>query len=288
MNAEFISCLNRMAESNLDKKTVEGFGDEWNRFDQSDLSPKEVKEMFDSYFSIFPWHKLPKESVGFDLGCGSGRWAKLVAPEVGKLHCIEPSEVALEVAKKNLAAQTNCEFHLADVDNIPLNNESADFGYSLGVLHHIHDTGEGIRSCVLKLKKGAPFLIYLYYNFDNEPWWFKLIWKLTETGRFLISRLPYGARYKISQIIALLIYMPLARFSLLIERLGFNVGSIPLSFYRNRSFYVMRNDALDRFGTRLEKRFSKEEICRMMESAGLENIVFSDFAPYWCAVGYKK
>ena len=50
----------------------------------------------------------------------------------------------------------------------------------------------------------------------------------------------------------------------------------------------MRTDALDRFGTKLEKRFTKAKIRQMMEHAGLEKIVFSDYAPYWCAVGYKK
>jgi hypothetical protein len=50
----------------------------------------------------------------------------------------------------------------------------------------------------------------------------------------------------------------------------------------------MRTDALDRFGTKLEKRFTKTEISQMMERIGLEDIVFSDSAPYWCAVGYKK
>ena len=29
---------------------------------------------------------------------------------------------------------------------------------------------------------------------------------------------------------------------------------------KNKTFYFMRTDALDRFGTKLEKRFTKEEI----------------------------
>lgn len=29
--------------------------------------------------------------IGFDLGCGSGRWAFFVAPKVAKLHCIDRS-----------------------------------------------------------------------------------------------------------------------------------------------------------------------------------------------------
>ena len=43
---------------------------------------------------------MPKKAEGFDMGCGTGRWAKFVAPKVGKLHCIDPSN-AIVVAKKN-------------------------------------------------------------------------------------------------------------------------------------------------------------------------------------------
>ena len=119
-------------EINVDSKTVEGFGDEWERFDQSSLAEKEQKEIFESYFSIFPWHVLPENAEGFDLGCGSGRWAKMVAPKVGRLHCIDPS-AALDIARKNLAEYENCEFHHATVDAIPIEDSTMDFGYSLGV-----------------------------------------------------------------------------------------------------------------------------------------------------------
>lgn len=48
----------------------------------------------------------------------------------------------------------------------------------------------------------------------------------------------------------------------------------------------MRTDALDRFGTRLERRFTKIEMKELMERAGLENIKFSETS-FWTAVGYK-
>lgn len=272
---------------NKHQATVDGFSDEWERFDQTGMKEKDASDIFNSYFSIFPWHKLPESAVGFDLGCGSGRWAKLVAPRIGQLHCIDPS-AAINIARKNLVNQKNCEFYNASVDNIPLANKSMDFGYSLGVLHHIPDTGAALADCVAKLKPGAPFLLYLYYSFDNRPTWFRLLWKASELIRALVSLMPHSLRYFMSQIIAALIYWPLARFAKLAEFLNFDVKNYPLSIYRNRGFYVMRTDALDRFGTRLEQRFSKIEIQQMMEGAGLERIVFSDKTPFWCAVGFAK
>lgn len=276
-----------MGHSNLDKATVAGFGDEWERFDQSALPPEEHQRIFNKYFSIFPWQALPENAEGFDLGCGSGRWAKLVAPRVGRLHCIDPSS-ALEVARRNLAQNPNCEFHSASVDALPLSDNSMDFGYSLGVLHHVPDTQAAIAACVTKLKIGAPLLLYLYYAFDNRPVWFRLIWKASDLLRQVISRLPHGARYAVSQLLAAIIYFPLARTALTLEKMGFTVDTLPLSAYRHCSFYTMRTDALDRFGTRLEQRFTQQQIRHMMQQAGLENIQFSTELPFWCAIGYRK
>jgi SAM-dependent methyltransferase len=273
---------------NIDARTVAGFGDEWSRFDQSALDEREVQYLFGQYFRVFPWEKLPEGAVGFDVGCGSGRWAKCVAPRVGLLHCVDASAEALAVARRNLAGAANCVFHHASVDSLPLADDSADFGYSLGVLHHVPDTAAGVRSCVAKLKPGAPLLLYLYYAFDNRPAWFRALWRASEVGRWAISRSPYGVRSAVSQAIAATIYYPLARLARLLEKLGRDVENFPLAPYRKYSFYSMRTDALDRFGTRLEQRFTAREIEAMMREAGLENIAFSDQMPYWCAVGYKK
>lgn len=275
---------------NKDEKTVNGFGDEWERFDQKDLSLEEHKELFERYFSIFPWDKVTDESTGFDMGCGSGRWAKLLAPKVGKLHCIDPSS-ALEIARRNLVKMDNCFFHKNGVGEKILPDASQDFGISLGVLHHVPDTAAGIQSCSQMLKPGAPFLLYLYYALDNRPFWFRFLWKLSDFIRSITSKLPHTLRYIVSQIIAVVVYWPFARVSRLLERAGLPesmVSLIPLSTYRSLSFYTIRTDALDRFGTRLEQRFTKKEIFKMMSNAGLENITFSDSEPYWVAVGYKK
>jgi SAM-dependent methyltransferase len=268
------------------RAVVKGFGEEWRKFDQSGVDRGELREIFDAYFAIFPWEDLPPDATGFDLGCGSGRWAYFVAPKVGRLHCIDPSLAALEVARKRLRAFGNCELECASAEAIPLADDSADFGYSIGVLQFVPSTSQGIEACVRKLKPGAPFLIYLYYALENRPLWFRAIWRVSDVFRQLISRLPFAWKSRVCDVIAALVYWPLARFGRLVTRVGLSADGLPVASYRNRSFYVMRNDALDRFGTRVEKRFTKQEIERMMHEAGLEHIRFSE-GPYWCATGRK-
>lgn len=273
--------------SNRHESTVAGFGDEWTTFDQVSLDEGELDELFARYFAIFPWNLLPGDAVGVDVGCGSGRWARRVAPRVGNLHLIDPSHAALTVARRNLAAHSNCTFHEADVGDLPLPPASADFVYSLGVLHHVPDTAAAIRACAGLLRPGAPLLVYLYYAFDNRPGWYRRLWRASDLLRQGLARSPHAVKLLVTSLVAAGVYWPLAR----LARLGSRVApgkaaNLPLAFYADRSFYTMRTDAYDRFGTRLEQRFTRAQIEGMLLDAGLERVRFSDEAPYWCAVAF--
>jgi hypothetical protein len=103
----------------------------------------------------------------------------------------------------------------------------------------------------------------------------------------VICKLPFRAKRAVTNLIAATVYWPLSRAAALLERGGMDVSNIPLSHYRNRAFYSLRTDALDRFGTPLERRFSRDDIKAMMTAAGLELIRFRDDEPYWCACGYR-
>ena len=276
-----------VASSNIDRRTVDGFGEEWAAFDQRALGGDEYAGWFDAYFGIFPFATLNPDAEGFDLGCGSGRWAAGVAPKVGRLHCIDPAQKALDVARRRLNDTKNVDFHMAASDAIPLADNSQDFGYSLGVLHHIPDTARALGDAVSKLKPGAPFLVYLYYALDGRPAWFRGLWLASDSIRRGVVRLPFAARKVTTTVMAGLVYWPLARGARLAERMGMDVAGIPLSAYRHGSFYTMRTDALDRFGTKLEQRFTREQIQAMMLKAGLQNIRFSDKEPFWVACGVR-
>jgi ubiquinone/menaquinone biosynthesis C-methylase UbiE len=278
-------------DDNLDPRVARGFGREWSTFrqDEDHLSQAQRQAIFDDYFRIFPWHLLPPGGgVGLDVGCGTGRWSMLVAPRVQHLHLLDASAEALNVAKQNLRSMTNVSYLVNSVANIPIESMSLDFAFSLGVLHHVPDTEAAIATIAEKLKRNAPFLIYLYYALDNRPLWYRLLWRASNAARFVVSRLPHPLRLAFSQIVAALIYWPLARIALAMARHGRSSASLPLAYYADKTFYVMRTDAYDRFCTRLEKRFRRSDIERMLVRAGFKDIVFSNAPPFWCAVGIKS
>jgi len=259
---------------NVDVKTVQGFGEEWSKFTQAGLSDAERAEVFRQYFSLIDWTAKPGRAL--DMGCGSGRWALLAAPLVEELVAADASREALKVARNNISAP-NVSFVEATPDSLPFPDGHFDLIFSLGVLHHVPDTEGAIRSLAPKLAPGGTLLLYLYYAFDNRPAWFRAIWKVSDLARHIISGFPFSIRYVVSQLIAACVYWPLARAAKYLPL----PPSWPLRYYANRSFYFMRTDALDRFGTRLEKRFTRKQIVAMLESAGLSNIRFSESMPYW-------
>ena len=147
-------------ENNVDAKVARGFGDEWSKFrqDQTNLAQGERETIFANYFRIFPWDLLPPGGgTGADIGCGTGRWAKIVAPRVAHLHLLDASPDALAVARENLANAANVSFHVGSVGAIPLPDCSLDFAFSLGVLHHVPDTLGAIRATAEKLKARRAF-----------------------------------------------------------------------------------------------------------------------------------
>jgi len=273
---------------NVDERVVADFGAEWSRFRNKKLDPDELTAMFDDYGSIFPWAELPLGAVGFDAGCGSGRWARFFAPRVGHLHCVDASSEALDVARGNLTDFDNVSFHHGDLTSMPVALGSCDFGYSLGVLHHVPDTEAATRACVDRLKPGAPFLVYLYYDLEGTGLVRRTLLGLVTALRSVTARLPRRPKALVADALALVVYLPLARFAAVVERLGGKPDQLPLFQYRHRSFSVMRNDALDRFGTRLEKRYSRSEVQHLLEGAGLEQVTFSEAPPWWVAVGWKS
>jgi SAM-dependent methyltransferase len=225
-----------------------------------------------------------------DIGCGSGRFIKYLEGRYKKIAGIDPSQ-AIFAADKLIGENDNVELLMASTDNIPFPDNHFDFGYSLGVLHHIPDTKKALIDCVKKIKSGGYFLLYLYYKLENRPFYFKIFYWLSNIIRLGVSKLPAGIKRWVCNFLAVVLYMPFVLLcrALLFLRVPEKIRKhIPLQAYERQSFYIIRNDSLDRFGTPLEQRFSRKQIQAMMKEAGLGDIVFSEKIPFWHVVGRKQ
>jgi ubiquinone/menaquinone biosynthesis C-methylase UbiE len=277
-----------LGQENIDHTTVDSFGEEWKAFHGFDEA--ELMKLGDEYFDIVTEEMINKDTTLLEVGCGSGRFLKYLSSKAGRLVGVDPSE-AIFAADELLGKNEKIMLVRASANDLPFKDESFDFVCSIGVLHHIPNTFKALQACVDKVKKGGYFYTYLYYDLDNRGFVFRSLYKMSNAIRLGICKLPPRPKRFVCDLLAVGIYMPFILTSRLFRLAGIPVKyrrKIPLFGYENRSFYIIRNDSLDRFGTPLEQRFTKNQIQEMLEKAGLSEIVFSNNIPFWHVVGKKN
>jgi len=275
------------AEAPSADHVVAGFDFEWKTF--SHVGSPELGEVFGLYFDQVHPAMFDDHRIVLDGGCGAGRWAYEVARRGPRVVAVDLG-MSIEVARRNTASTSRVALVQADLREMPFAPAAFDWAYSLGVLHHLNEPNRALSRLVEATAPGGIVLLYLYYALDNRGFAYRLLFRGVDLTRRLSSRTPRSVTLVLATAIATIVYWPLARASALAARFGL-VGladALPLSFYRERSFRTMRNDSLDRFGTRLERRFSRRQMIQLMEAAGLADVRISPNVPYWHGIGRRR
>jgi len=277
---------------NIDSEVVDHFGKEWAKYNYLDgIASEALDNQFEAYVKPIDLLNFDKQtSIAADFGAGSGRWTERLAPFFKKIYAVEPSLSAVNVMVEKFAREPKIEVLNENIEENSIPANSLDLAISLGVLHHIPDTSKAILDISKKIKHGGTFLCYLYYKVENKPIYYRFLFRIVNLNRYLISRLPHSIRMILAKVIALVVYLPLARFSLFQMKRGKDISNIPLHHYAEMPFVMLENDALDRFGTRLEQRFNKDEIERMLTGANfdLSTLNYSGSEPFWTFAVQKK
>ena len=91
----------------IQKKTVETFGQEWSEFNR--ITTEHYSE-FENYFDIVNIENLKGKNI-IDLGCGIGRWSKILADRVNlnSLTLFDYSN-SIYIARENFREYDNIIF----------------------------------------------------------------------------------------------------------------------------------------------------------------------------------
>ena len=150
-----------------DEGYSDNFGYQWNRWARVQFEDHNVggpmqghtTRMF-TEITQFSAERLRGKTV-LDMGCGPGRFTD-VALEMGA------SVVALDYSSAIDAAQTNFSgknadvlFVQGDVLRLPLKDNSVDYSFSIGVLHHTPSPATGVREAY-RVTNGGEFAIRVY------------------------------------------------------------------------------------------------------------------------------
>jgi SAM-dependent methyltransferase/uncharacterized protein YbaR (Trm112 family) len=267
---------------NLQIKTAESFSYEWRHF----------PEMRAEWESNFWDYMAPHEPGAFDgkrvmdAGCGNGRHAYYAARNGAEVWAVDLG-AAIEVARRNTAGMKSVYVIQADLQNLPFKFESFDFIYSIGVLHHLENPEEAFRNLLKYLKPGGIVHIYLYWRPEDQPVKRTLL-SLVAFIRKITTRLPHRALYVLSYPTAAVAHvMFIWPYRILkVLRLRSIAERLPMRQYARYPFRVCVNDQFDRFSAPIEFRYTRSEVLKLFERAGLQQIaVRPNFG--WCATGQK-
>lgn len=249
------------------------FGAEWESFPQ--ILPEHRQE-FDHYFDLTDTTALGGMRV-CDLGCGIGRWSHFLQEKCRELVLVDFSE-AIFVARKNLAGAHNALFFMGDLQVLPFRVDFADFLFCLGVLHHLPTNAlDEVRA----LSRYSPLLlVYLYYALDNKPAAFRVLLAGVSALRGMLCRLRNPRlRSVLAWSAAIMIYKPLVVAGTVLRPVGLS-RHVPLyEVYKGKSLRRIRQDAYDRFFTRIEQRFTRREIFGLCDT--FSDVSVSESWPYW-------
>lgn len=249
------------------------FGVQWQKF--SGFLPEHEAE-FRNYFDEVDLEALRGKRI-CDFGCGSGRWASFLQEIAGEMVMLDFSD-AIFIARRNFEHADNMLFFMADVTNLPFADDAFDFGYCLGVLHHLPTPA--LRE-VRRLGRLTPsLLVYLYYALDNRPIHFRVLFRLANAVRGLTSSIrSRPARAVLTEIMLWTFYMPLIGIGHVADLVG-GGRHVPLyEGYAGNSLGRIRQDVYDRFFTGIEQRVSRTEIMALKDT--FSEVVISTSIPYW-------
>lgn len=141
------------------------YGNLWKKLND-DYVNNESKNVLSNLFEKNNHNlSLIKGKTVLDMGCGSGRFTIALAQLGAKMVTgIDLGKTGITIGQKvseNLKLK-NIKFLEGNVTSLPFENESFDFVFSKGVLHHTGDLEKGLDEYYRVLKKDGKGFLYLY------------------------------------------------------------------------------------------------------------------------------
>ena len=207
------------------------------------------------------------EGLILDAGCGEGiDLASLALDPTCEVVGVELSSggVATTLARSRHLGRAHVV--QADLLRLPMASNAFDGAYSYGVVHHTPDPPRAVREIARAVKPGAPLLLYVYEDFSDRQWYWRLTLALANSVRVVTTRMPPALLMAICRVLSPVVYLfltlPSRHFSWA-SRFPYRHGTHPWS---------MAGDLFDRLSAPIEKRYSKDGAAALASSAGLDVI----------------
>jgi SAM-dependent methyltransferase len=245
---------------------AENFGFEWGKYARTQLD-NEVSTLSERQF-IESTGFSPEELKGkwiLDIGCGMGRFAEVASRWGANVVGIDLS-LAADVAARNLSSRDNVWICQASVLNLPFVEQSFDYIYSIGVLHHTPDCEQSFKCLPKLLKPGGSVAIWLYSAYVR---WYRM----SDVYRRFTTKLSPKSLHALCVATDPLYYMHRGlRFipgigSFLSGMLAY---AVPMNDNPKREWRLL--DTFDWYSPVYQSKHTYEEVFRWFEDCGLQDL----------------
>lgn len=152
-----------VSDESLEKNTSDVYTSLWKKFDNDEML-EESKNLIEKRIPKEYIEKYIKDKIVLDMGCGSGRYSValslLGAKKVYGIDLFSQSYKLYEklANDKNL----NIEFLEGNFHNLPFDDNSFDFIFSNGTIHHSSSIKKSLKEYRRVLKDDGKGFLYIY------------------------------------------------------------------------------------------------------------------------------
>lgn len=236
----------------VQQEHLASFGLQWNRYDVA--RDEEDQATFCAKTGM-QLDELDGLRV-LDAGCGGGRYSKIAGEARADVIAVDHT-AAVDKAAGVCGHLPNVHFLQADLKQLPLEQASFDFAFSIGVLHHDVDTRTVFDAVARMVRPGGRLAVWLY---RRNQWWQEAI---NSALRRRTVRMPAERLERFCRLGATLGGVPLVRSTL--NKLV-NFSSHPQ--WENRVC-----DTFDWYAPEYQHHHTLEELCIWFREAGYDELI---------------
>lgn len=206
----------------------------------------------------------PRELQGkliLDAGCSSGRFISYLRQEGVGIIGVDLQSDLLQKHANRFKSGPPSGLIQANLFELPFQENSFDYIFSLGVLHHTPNPKEAFKNLVRYLKKDGKIAIWVY---STEP-----KTHVSDMLRNITTRLPLSLLFILGFMVTIP-YGPLLRIPRIGPRLRSLFYRLRLPWHENWRWRI--HSFMDWYGPKYQFKFASEEIQQWFREAGLTNI----------------
>jgi len=239
------------------------FSFEWKIHRRTQLDDERSRASLNSFLQKtgFDLNEL-KGKLVLDVGVGAGRYADVVQTAGAKVVGIDLS-FSVDVAFENLGRREDVHLAQADIYGLPFKDETFDYIYSIGVLHHTPDAKAAFLQLPRLLKRGGRLAIWVYDAYTTGQ-------RINRVLRSITTKLPKRLLYALC-FLAIPLYWPKK-----IPLLGTLLQTaLPSAMWKSWRWRIL--DTYDWYSPKYQSRHTYFEVAGWFREAGLKCIEVLEF-----------